>query len=157
MEAIGKFVLSISTAAIIVSIMQSFFKNRATAQLIRLISGLFLLFTLLSPIVKLDLQNLFDTHWNFTTQGEDAVAYGEDLAHQKLQGIIKQQCEAYILDKAEAYHTQLEVEVTLSQDHTPIPKSVRLQGSVSPYVKQRLQQEIQQNLGVSKEQQLWIG
>lgn len=157
MEAIGKIILSISAAAIIVSIMQAFFKHGMTARLIRLAGGLFLMFTLVNPIAKLDFQKLFDTHWDFTVHGADAAAYGQDLAQQQLHGIIKQQCEAYILDKAEAYHTQLEVEVMLSSDQIPTPTAVRLQGNVSPYAKQSLQQYIQQNLGISKEQQLWIG
>lgn len=157
METIGRFVLSISAAAILVSIVQSFFKSGGHAQLLRLVCGLFLTFTLINPITETDFRDFIDTHLDFTSQGKTSASYGQNLARQQLHGIIKQQCEAYILDKADACGVQLNVEVTLSQDQIPIPKVVRIQGTVPPFTKQSLQHWIQENLGISKEQQLWIG
>lgn len=157
MEAISKLVLSIIAAAILVSIVQSFFKTGGHKQLLQLACGLFLAFTLLGPITKVDFQNFIDNQLIFTTQGKNAASYGQHLAQQQLHSIIKQQCEAYILDKAGIYDAQLRVDVTLSQDQIPVPTAVRLQGSVSPFTKQNMQYWIQENLGISKEQQLWIG
>lgn len=157
MKAIGAYILSIACAATLVGILQSFFKKGSVTQLLRLIGGMYLTFTLINPITEINFNKLFETHWDVPIQGTDAAAYGQDLAQAQLQSIIKQQCEAYILDKATAYHAQLEVEVTLSQNEMPIPTAVRLQGSVSPYAKTNLQQWIQQDLGISREQQIWIG
>ena len=123
----------------------------------KLIGGLFLTFTIIAPIADIDIDALFDSSWDFTEQGEAAAAMGQESAREELTSIIKQECEAYILDKAEAYHAQLEVEVTLSQDEIPVPAAVRLQGSVSPYAKSNLQQWLQDDMGIPKENQVWIG
>ena len=64
--------------------------------------------------------------------------------------IIKQRTQAYILDKAQALNTVLEVEVTLSDDDIPVPLKVRLKGKISPYAKGRLQATIAEDLGIEK-------
>ena len=53
-----------------------------------------------------------------------------------------------------SYH---ERPLMLSQDEIPVPSTVRLQGSISPYARQSLQQWLQDDIGVPKEHQIWIG
>ena len=158
MEALGKYILSVTAAAILFGILQSFISSKSSCGvLLKLIGGLFLTFTIITPIADVNIDALFDTSWDFTVQGTAAAAQGQEIAQEEFQGIIKQKCEAYILDKAEAYHAQLEVEVTLNQDDMPIPTAVRLQGSVSPYTKTSLQQWLEEDMGIPKENQVWIG
>lgn len=158
MERIGQYILSVTAAAILFSILQTLVgKKGSCAVLVRLIGGLFLTFTVIAPVANIDLDAVFDAPWNFQEQGSAAAVYGQQIAQEEMAGIIKQKCEAYILDKAEAYQTQLEVEVTLNQDEIPIPCSVRLQGNASPYAKASLQQWLQEYMGIPKENQVWIG
>ena len=79
------------------------------------------------------------------------------MADDALRQIIKTETEAYILDKAAQFDLQLDVQVALTDDVMPVPESVQLTGSVSPYVKSRLQILISNDLGIPKEQQLWTG
>lgn len=132
-------------------------KKGSCAVLVRLIGGLFLTFTVIAPVADIDLDAVFDAPWDFQEQGSAAAVYGQQMAQEEMASIIKRKCEAYILDKAEAYQTQLEVEVTLNQDEIPIPCSVRLQGNASPYAKASLQQWLQEDMGIPKENQVWIG
>ena len=58
------------------------------------------------------------------------------------------------MDKATQWEVDLAVEVSLT-DITP--SHVRICGSVSPYVKAALSDWIAEQLGISKEEQEWIG
>ena len=77
------------------------------------------------------------------------------MAREAERDIIKARIQAYILDKADSFGTQLDVEVILDQDN--IPTSVELRGNISPYAKAQLTGIITENLGIPKEYQLWTG
>lgn len=158
MEALGKYILSVTAAAMIVGIVSGCVDSKSGAgAMLRLIGGLFLTFTIIQPIARLDFTALTAFAEDFSIDGEAASAQGEIIAGDTLRGIIKSEMEAYILDKAGLYQTELTVEVTLSLDDVPTPESVRLSGAVSPYAKTKLQQMIEEDLGIPKENQLWIG
>jgi hypothetical protein len=53
-------------------------------------------------------------------------------------------------------HADIQVEVTVSTDALPIPVGVRIIGNVSPYVRTKLQQTLAEDLGIAKENQVWI-
>lgn len=78
------------------------------------------------------------------------------MASEELRTIIKSRVEAYILDKAESYGAKLKVEVMLSEDQVPVPMSVRITGSISPYGKKMVTQLIREDLGIASEEQVWI-
>lgn len=158
MEALGRYILSVTAAAIAFAVLQTLVGKKGTASaLVRLIGGLFLTFTVIAPIAALDLDAIFASNLDFMEQGSAIAAQGQEIAQSELRTIIKQRCEAYILDKAETYRAQLEVEVTLSQDDIPTPTAVRLRGSASPYAKFNLQQWLQDEMGIPREHQVWIG
>lgn len=158
MENLGKYILSVTAASIIVAIVSGFADPKSgTGGMLRLIGGLFLTFTVIQPVIHLDFGALTAFADTISIDGETVAAQGGMIAGNSLRGIIKSQTEAYILDKAGSYRTELAVEVTLSQDDIPTPESVCLRGSVSPYAKSKLQQMIEDDLGIPKEDQLWIG
>lgn len=158
MEALGKYILSVTAASILFGILQSLLQKKSSgAALLRLIGGLFLAFTAISPVADFKLDTILDIPLDLSVQGETFVTQGQEISNDHLQSIIKEQCEAYILDKALSYQAELEVDVWLTQDNIPIPSAVRLQGAVSPYAKSALQNWLQDDMGISKENQLWIG
>ena len=63
--------------------------------------------------------------------------------------------EAYILEIAGQLSASVTVEVSVGGDSIPVPQSVRLDGAVTPYAKSRLQTIISEELGISKENQIW--
>ena len=158
MEALGKYILSVTSAAILFGILQSLLgKKGNSAALLRLIGGIFLAFTVISPVTDVDLGRILDPAWDYTAQGSSIAAGGYAVSQNQLHSIIKERCRTYILDKAISYNAQLEVEVELTQDEIPVPAAVRLRGSISPYGKQALQQWLQDVMGIPKENQQWIG
>ena len=158
MEGPGRYILSVTAAALLLGILQSIAgKQGAHAALLQLIGGLFLAFTVIAPIANIEPDAILDLPWDFTVQGSAIAEQGQAYSRNQLQGIIKDRCEAYILDKALTLQAELQVEVMLSQDEIPVPTSVRLQGSVSPYAKNALQQWLQDDMAIPKEHQIWIG
>lgn len=158
MEALGKYILTVTAAAIFLGVLRSLTgKKGGIAALLQLIGGLFLTFTVISPVANIDLDLVFETPWDLAADGSAIAAQGQALSRDQLESIIKEQCESYILDKALTFQADLEVEVTLSQDEMPVPSAVRLRGSISPYAKNALQQWLQDEMGIPKEDQLWIG
>lgn len=157
MEVLGKYILSVTSAAIVYSLLQSLLvKNSSSAILLRTIGGLFLTFTVLAPIAELDFDAISDTPWNYSVQGNSFAEHGRQLSEDRLNEIIKTQCEAYILDKAMSYQTPMHVEITLSKDETPVPVAVYLKGSITPYAKNAIQNWLQHDMGIPKENQIWV-
>lgn len=158
MDGIRQYLLSVTAAAIFCGIVKGFADEKSVAgAMIRLGTGLLMAVTVLSPFVKLqlgDLPVLSGTFWN---EAESAAQDGEAMAEDCATGIIKAQVEAYILDKAASYETELTVDVIISEGDSLLPEKVILSGAVSPYAKVRLQQIISQDLGIAKENQVWTG
>ena len=80
---------------------------------------------------------------------------GENLARDSMADIIKEETEAYILDKAADLHANLRVEVAVGEDN--LPAAFTISGEASPYARRQIQAMIANDLGISKENQKWIG
>lgn len=158
MSDLSTYVLSVGIAALIVGILTSFTDNKSSlGVLTRMVCGLFLALTLIKPIGNLNYDDLAAFARSYESAGEVFAATGESLTNDALRKIIKQKTEAYILDKACSYNVQLEVQVTVGDGETPVPESVAVAGTVSPYVRTRLQSMIADELGIPKERQIWNG
>lgn len=156
MESLRTYLIGLVAAAILTGIVTQLMGDKGTqGAMIKLISGLFLVFTVIAPIANIDLSGLRDFSADFSEAGEEAALIGEDITRESLAAVIKQRSEAYILDKAAGLDVELEVDVTVSDDKMPVPSAVLLRGKVSPYAKARLQSIIVQNLGIDKEKQIW--
>lgn len=157
MEVLSNYILSVIAAALVVSMVSALSDTKSTTgNLIKLVGGVFLAMTLMQGFRYIDIERLFDKLEFYEVESESAAAFGENMSAESLKTIIKSRTESYILDKARLYRANLTVEVTLSHDRIPIPISVRLQGNVSPFAKYQLQQLIENDLAISKEDQLWI-
>lgn len=158
MEALGSYILSIVAGSMILGILHTLLeKKSSSATLLRLIGGLFLAFIVLVPIADINFDSAIDTRWDFAAQGQAISEQGQELSQTQFHNIIKQQCEAYILDKALSYQTSLDVNVVLSQDELPVPVMVHMQGNISPYAKGVLQNWLNDEMGIPKENQIWSG
>lgn len=157
MAVISEYVLTILAAALLCAIVMKLLDGKGSAAAVaKMICGVFLLFSVISPFWSLQWTGGNNLVKDLRTDAEKAIAIGENSARESMEGIITEQVTAYILDKASVYHAQLEVDVILSQEQIPVPVGVTLRGSVSPYVKSQLQGLIADNLGIKKEDQKWI-
>ena len=157
MDQIRQYLLSILSAAIICSIVVKLTeKQNITSKIIKLIAGIFLSVTMVSPLVKLQIGEMSTYLDSLKTSADEIIASGQNAALKETVEIILQETESYILDKAVSYGAEVRVCAEISDPDTMKPESVTIQGSISPYAKQRLQQTIAEDLGIPKENQIWI-
>ena len=152
------YIWKVICCALLCGIVCGFFTDKGSVgETVKWICSLIMALTLISPIAGIQLKNISYYFSGISADASSVIGAGEEMADQELRGIIKQQVEAYILDKGEMYGAKLTVEVILNDDPMPAPKSVRIQGSISPYGKQSMTRMIQEDLGIDAEDQQWTG
>lgn len=157
MEGIRQYLLSIVAAALISTLAISLIgKKGLYSAIVKLLAGLYLSITVISPWTKLQFADLSAYLNGLELDATDVIAEGEYMASEAVSSIIIKHVEAYILDKASALDLQIEVEITLTDADPPSIHTVIIKGSASPYAKQQLQQIIAEDIGVPKENQSWI-
>ena len=157
MEWVRSYLLSMTAAAVITAILLQITGSKsATGKIIKIITGIFMSVTLLSPLIRFRLQDIDKYIRDFQLSSEYAVQQGTEMAWEELSGIIKSQTESYILDEASKMGMEMRVEVKLSDSNPPQPCFVTLEGAASPYQKKHLSQHINDYLGISQENQQWI-
>lgn len=155
---LGKeYILTILVAAIICGCITLFFKEKTGyGKLIKMLCGLFMTITVISPWTKMDFSHLLSYSESLQADGKKIALSGEIDAREKMAAIITGECEAYILDEAKQLGTQLQVSISLSEDTYPVPEQIEIQGNISPYSKTKLAARIETDLGIPKERQVWI-
>lgn len=157
MEGISGYLLSVMAAAIVCAIVKRLLEGKGAAAAVgKMLCGVFLLFTMIAPLTDITLLPLGDITDVWQAEAADAIAQGENSARAEWERGISDRVEAYILDKAAQYGAQLTVTVALGSDAIPLPQRVTIQGNISPYGKTQLQSWIAENLGIAKEDQVWI-
>ena len=155
MDWIHQYILSIVVVALICSIAKMLSgKNTGYSSIISLISGAFIVVTILAPWVgfdEIDLQLDFE---NIQSDAREAVEAGTAIATTELRTIIKEQTETYIQDKASSMDAVIDVNVVLAEDE-PNPISAEITGTVSPYVKSALSNYMTETFAISEELQKW--
>lgn len=149
----GLYVYRILCAAVFCAITVSLFPDGKIKSLLRLFSGIFLIIVLLQPGIKISLQDYREMGDKYFRQGREAAMEGDSDARKFRYRFIKENVEAYILDKAENLGYDLSVRVMLDEDG--YPKRVFLAGNVSENDKEKLEQMLTEDLGISKEEQQW--
>ncbi len=140
------YVLRILVGAMICGIIRSLCDRK----LVGLLCGIYLTALVLMPgrELRLELPDLD----SFGADARASVEAGAAQAQNAEDAIIKQRCEAYILDEAAARSLSLSVEVMVEAG---VPAAVRLEGSCSAGDREALARFISRNLGIGKEAQIW--
>lgn len=151
----GPYLITVTAAALICAIAVKAVKNGTIHSLIRLLCGVFMALTVVSPWLKIRIDSLSDITSVIWNDASAAAGTGENLAREAMVSYIKEKTQAYILDKAKVLGVSLDVEVTVSGDDIPIPEGVIVTGAVSPYNRSILTDYIRENLGIDTEAQIW--
>ena len=149
------YILSVTCAAALAAILRAIAGEGTMGKLTKLLSGLFLAVTVLSPLVKMEIPDPARWLEDYMEEGEAAAQAGEAMAKDYSQSIISAELEAYILDKAASFGADLTVEVRL--DDAGLPESVVLSGALSPADRQTLSRIMEVDLGIGEEAQTWNG
>jgi hypothetical protein len=155
MEGIKEYLLGVIGAALLCSIVSQIAgKERFLGTTVKLITGAFMLIVLVAPITDIQIQpaKLFS---DISLDADRITSAAANSSRESIAGIIKEQTQTYILDKANTCGVELRVEVVVSDGEIPEPVSVILSGDVSPYNKKILTQAIENDLGIPSEAQIW--
>ena len=152
MEAIKGYLLSVTATALICGIISSLTGKCISSKLLKLLSGLFLTAVVIKPVVEMKVNDIFVFSENIIVNGDLAVSQGERMAEEEMKRIIKDKCEAYILDKAKVLGAEIIVDVTLDGY---VPVQVIIEGNVSPFIKSSIATTITEDMDIPLEEQIW--
>ena len=158
MELVREYICSVIIAAMICALIKSIFATGGHYKVLSLLCGLFLSVTILSPFTLIRWDSWFRKITDYElSDGTEASFTGEKYRREAMSAIIKERTEAYIFDKAAQWNESAQVCVSLQNDDIPVPVAVEIRGAFSPYARQQLASMLEKELGIAKENQLWIG
>lgn len=158
MDELRGYILRIICAAIICCLLSSLPIGKAlTGGVLKLVCGVILLLSVISPIVSFKLDGAGDLLNSLQNEANALQQQGEEISRSSRSEIIIRKTQAYILDKADALGAKITVEVMLTEDDLLRPCAVRIEGTVSPHDKGILAKVIADDLSISLEDQIWIG
>lgn len=156
MDGIREYLIGVVAAALLCGIVTTLINSKsAMGVTVKLIAGLLMVLAVIRPWTVISFDGLFGWTEDITADGMGLVSSGEKMAVDAYRASIKQQVESYILDEAKALDCLLAVEVILSDDDIPVPKSVKLSGEISPYARQVITTLLTERLGIEREDQIW--
>ena len=155
-DTIRQYLISVVAASVITAVLTSLVGKKGAHQtVIKLLCGIFLTITVISPWANIKINDLTGYMNELNIDAGLAVEEGAAMALDASASLIKSKVEAYILDKASSLGLSVSVEVTVGDESPCLPCAVSIHGSAAPFAKQRLQQLIAQDLGISEENQKW--
>lgn len=155
MESIRQYIWNVIAASIVCSLVSAFSKsNKTTSKVLRIISGVFLVTTIILPFKSVDQYDLSDMISSYDTWADEYVNEGVSFGKSQKQAIIIENVQSYILDRAKEMGVNIDVTVELDKESS-LPNIVYLSGNISPIKKERLQHTITDGLGIPEEQQIW--
>lgn len=156
MNRVTEYLLSITAAAVICVVVKSIIDRKShVGNMIAVISGVFMLITVLSPLLSGSLGDLGKYFDEFYLPGDDVALQAMEESHEEMKQIIKTQSEAYILEEAKRMSLNISVEVNVSDGSPPVPDSVTVTGNISPYKKEALSKYISDNFSIPQESLQW--
>ena len=158
MTPLRQYLIAVTAAAIICGITKCISGEKTVSgAILRLMAGIVMTVTVLSPVVQLNLKDLPALSDDIISQAKAAATIGTEMTREEINAVISERTEAYILDKAAGFGASLEVEICMAKDGSYRPETIILYGSVAPYAKSRLQSIIEEDIQIAKENQQWIG
>ena len=157
MSEIKQYILSIVCMGTLCGIIQlSFSGKNSTSSAVRLITGLVLTVTVLSPLMHIDVLDLESILHLASIETQGIVAEGEQAAEDQMATLIKQRTESYIMEKAKDFGLGICADVELENTMPPVPRRVTVIGPVTPYAKKQLSLCMREDLEIAEENQIWI-
>ena len=148
--------MSLSAAAMVCGIALKLVSEKGIpASWLRILSGMILLMVVIRPVTWLRLEGLDLNMERYNQQAKNISSEGQKAAQEATARLIEEQVEAYIGEKAKSMNLELGVEANVSDSDYKII-GVKLSGSVAPYERNLLSDQIKSELGIEMREQIWI-
>jgi len=156
MNGIREYLLSVSSTALIVGVTSMLVPQGAAKKTVELIGAMLLVLAVIMPFAKISPAAMARTIAQFQMDAEEMQTGIEVKNQDILADLIKQKCEAYILDKAEKIGVTIDADITISKEGGyPYPVQVQISGRLSKEDRAYLQTMIERDIGIAVEQQEW--
>jgi hypothetical protein len=143
------------SAAVLCTIVIKITENKGSISfLIKILAGIFLSTSVLTPMLHISFAPITEYINEIQTEASFVTDAGVQDTSEKKEIFIKNQLEAYIVDKAKDMNLSIEAQIELNEDMIPV--KVLLQGNASPYYRMKMESYITDTLGIQKEDQVWM-
>ena len=156
MELIRNWILSVTAAAMVLSVAEAVMPDGTVKKVGKRVGGLVLILALLQPLVSLDYESLYEQVSRLPAE-KAWQETEEKSAMEPMKAVIEQKLSAYIVDKAaeSGVSCTAEVRCTADENHVPVPTEVILTGNFTEVQKQVLTTCLEQELGIEQAHQIF--
>lgn len=153
MVAVREWITGIVAVTLLLSVAQTLIPQGSMRKVASFIGGLILLLSLLQPVLQVDVEDLQPDFEGYRASVAQQRKELEADSREELGKLIEEKAGAYISDKAAELGLQVTVEVTArpNEDGTMVPDAAEVTG---PPVEE-LADYMEQELGISRERQVW--
>lgn len=155
MGALREYVLSLVAASMICSIVLQLLPDSGRKELLRTISGAALAIVILQPLSQIRSEELMNSLYFDMPAADPYLSRGEKTAAEMKRQYITKACEAYILEEAKKMGAVINTRITLDSACQPV--YVEIQGLDDPEIRKKLEYLLTEDMGITKENQLWTG
>ena len=156
MEALRQYILSVISIVVLSGIVTLFSHGSSHDAIIKLVTGLMVTVTVLSPLLKNPKLSFDGYLGEISIDADHSVRYGKRMASEAEAAYIIDAMESYICSNAKKLGMEIAAEIMLPDSTVKAPDKVIISGKFSPYSKKRLGELIHSDLGISEERQIWI-
>lgn len=155
MEQIRGYLLSVVAVAMLSVLLLSLVKQEQLRRILRFVTGLLVLLTVLSPLLKLDEDFVLRVAEELELSIQGNIDALDGQVNRELARHVQDTTEKYIEQKAEEIGANIQAKVTVTEEKYPIPFSVEIIGTLTPQQREGLKQYLTLSLGISAERQEW--
>lgn len=155
MLSFGEYIVSIITISLGCGILLQLIPAGGREELLRAIVGVILTVVILQPLSQIELDDYLDLPRLESESAEAYLLWGEKTADELKEQYITQACETYILNKAKSLEVEITPVIKLNGEYTPV--FAEIQGTVDPHTQLKLEEVLIMDMGITKENQRWIG
>lgn len=148
-----EYILSLMGCVLFCGIISHLISDLRYKRLIRLLTGTLLALTVFGPLTGAGIPDSLNIDVEVLSP-EPYVEIGKQTARQAQEQCIREACESYISSKANEFGMTVTPEVYLNERMEP--NFVRIYGQTNSVEQHRLEVMLEENLGITKENQVWI-
>lgn len=154
MDAGRDYIISVIVCTLCCGLISSMTSGSGQEKLIHFICGVIVVVTVLRPISAIELPSLSACLDDYRYSAQEYVHIGENLTKAEQERYIKEACEAYICSVAEDLVADISVHVQV--DTNLMPAAAEITGRFNGEVRNEMEHILETDLGITKENQLWI-
>lgn len=158
MEWIRTWILSVTVSAMLIAVAEGLMPSGPVKKVARLLGGLVLMLGMLQPIMRLDVDTLFEQAnalSEITVENRQSLEEGSD---EMMKSIIEAELCAYVLDKAQdlGIHCTVSISCRAAENRAFLPHSAEIRGQLTAAQQAKLARLLQEDLEIPREQQTYV-